>query len=145
MIKISGKVKRLTTGSKMIFCLYFKKTKYHFWKKDEISFLKPLSVFRFIHFSTCLSRVLNSFELRTLCTCLCIFSLYTFHLLLLSQQASIAMWTILISKSWWWSLKPKRSTSTLHYCKRVITSTAESKRVFFGGFFNHKLHTKNED
>ena len=30
------------------------------------------------------------------------------------------------------------------YCKRVITSTAESKRVFFG-FLNHKLHTKNED
>ena len=28
------------------------------------------------------------------------------------------------------------------YCKRVITSPAESKRIFF---FNHKLHTKNED
>ena len=29
------------------------------------------------------------------------------------------------------------------YCKSVITSTAESKRVFF--FLNHKLHTKSED
>ena len=28
------------------------------------------------------------------------------------------------------------------YCKRVITSTAESKRVFLK---NYKLHTKNED
>ena len=28
------------------------------------------------------------------------------------------------------------------YCKRVITSTAESKRVFF---LNHKLHSENED
>ena len=28
------------------------------------------------------------------------------------------------------------------FCERVITSTAESKRVFF---LNHKLHTKNED
>ena len=28
------------------------------------------------------------------------------------------------------------------YSKRVITSTAESKRVFF---LNHELHTKNED
>ena len=27
------------------------------------------------------------------------------------------------------------------YCKGVITSTAESKRVFF----NHKLHTEDED
>ena len=45
----------------------------------------------------------------------CIFSLYSFHLLLLSQQASIAMWTILISKPWWWLLKPKRLTSTLHH------------------------------
>ena len=27
------------------------------------------------------------------------------------------------------------------YCKCVITSTAESKHVFF----NYKLHTKNED
>ena len=27
------------------------------------------------------------------------------------------------------------------YCKRVITSTAESKRVFL----NHKLHSENED
>ena len=31
------------------------------------------------------------------------------------------------------------------YCKRVITSTAESKRIFFFCFLNHKLHTKNED
>ena len=31
-------------------------------------------------------------------------------------------------------------------CKRVITSTAESKGVFFFVFFlNHKLYTKNED
>ena len=44
-------------------------------------------------------------------------SLYTFHLLLLSQQVSIAMWTILISKSWWWLLKLKRSTSTFHHNK----------------------------
>ena len=29
------------------------------------------------------------------------------------------------------------------YCKRVITSTAESKRVLF--FLNHKLHSENED
>ena len=29
-------------------------------------------------------------------------------------------------------------------CKRIITSTAESKRVFFC-FLNHKLRTKNED
>ena len=36
---------------------------------------------------------------------------------MLSQQASIAMWTILISKSWWWLLKPERSTSTLHHNK----------------------------
>ena len=28
------------------------------------------------------------------------------------------------------------------YCKRIITSMAESKRVFF---LNHKLYTKNED
>ena len=47
----------------------------------------------------------------------CIFSLNTFPLLLLSQQSSIAMWTTLIFKSWWWLLKPKRSTSTLHYNK----------------------------
>ena len=47
----------------------------------------------------------------------CIFSLYTFYFLLLSQQASIAMWTILISKSWRWLRKPKRSTSTLHHNK----------------------------
>ena len=40
----------------------------------------------------------------------CTFPLYTFHLLLLSQHASIAMWTILISKSWWWLLKLKCST-----------------------------------
>ena len=32
-------------------------------------------------------------------------------------------------------------TSRNGYCKRVMTSTAESKRVFN----NHKLHTKNED
>ena len=33
------------------------------------------------------------------------------------------------------------------YCKRVITSTANSKRVlfFFCFFLNHKLYTKNED
>ena len=33
------------------------------------------------------------------------------------------------------------------YCKRIMSSTAESKRVFFFVFFflNHKLHTKNED
>ena len=47
----------------------------------------------------------------------CIFSLYTFHLFLLSRQALIAMWTILISKSRRWLLKPKRSTSTLHHNK----------------------------
>ena len=46
--------------------------------------------------------VLMTFELWTLCACFCIFSLYISHLLLSSQQASIAMWTILISKSWWW-------------------------------------------
>ena len=33
-------------------------------------------------------------------------------------------------------------TSRNGYRKRVITSTAESKRVFF---LNHKLHTKNKD
>ena len=33
-------------------------------------------------------------------------------------------------------------TSRNGYCKRVITSMAESKRVFKK---NHKLHTKNED
>ena len=31
-------------------------------------------------------------------------------------------------------------TSKNGYCKRIITSTAENKRVFK----NHKLHTKNE-
>ena len=51
--------------------------------------------------------VLMTFELWTLCARLCIFSLYISHLVLTSQQASIAMWTILISKSWWWLLKPK--------------------------------------
>ena len=53
------------------------------------------------------ARHVKTFELWMLCACLCIFSLYIFHLLLLSQQGSIAMWTILISKSWWWLLKPK--------------------------------------
>ena len=43
-----------------------------------------------------------------------IFRLYIFHLFLLSRQTSIAMWTILISKSWWWLLEPKRLRSTLH-------------------------------
>ena len=33
-------------------------------------------------------------------------------------------------------------TSRNSYCKRVITSTSESKRVFF---LNHKLQTQNED
>ena len=50
---------------------------------------------------------LTTFEWWTLCARLCIFLLYISHLLLSSQQASIAMWTILISKSWWWLLKPK--------------------------------------
>ena len=36
---------------------------------------------------------------------------------MLSQQASLTMWTILISKSCRWLLKPKRSTSTLHHNK----------------------------
>ena len=45
----------------------------------------------------------------------CIFSLHTFHLLLLSQQASIAMWTILISKSWWWGCR----IHWLHLCRGV--------------------------
>ena len=48
---------------------------------------------------------------------ICIFSLYTFHSLPLSQQASIAMWTILIFKSWWWLLKPKCLMTTLHHNK----------------------------
>ena len=52
--------------------------------------------------------VLMTFELWTLCVRLCNFSLYISHLLQSSQQTSIAMWTILISKSWWWLLKPKR-------------------------------------
>ena len=56
-----------------------------------------------------------TFKLWTLGARLCIFSLYISHLLLPSQQASIAMWTILISKSWWWFLKPERSTSTLSH------------------------------
>ena len=38
--------------------------------------------------------VLMTFEFWTLCACLCIFSLYIFHLLLSSQQATIDMWTI---------------------------------------------------
>ena len=51
---------------------------------------------------------------------ICIFSLYTFYLLLLSQQASIALWTILlISKSWWWLLKPERLTLSLHHNKFI--------------------------
>ena len=37
----------------------------------------------------------------------------SFRLPLSFQQASIAMWTILISKPRWWLLKPKHSTSTL--------------------------------
>ena len=46
----------------------------------------------------------------------CIFSLYTFYLLLLSWQASITVWTILmISKSSWRLLKPKRLTLALHH------------------------------
>ena len=45
--------------------------------------------------------VLMTFELWTLCARLCIFSLYISHLLQSSQPASIAMWTILISKPWW--------------------------------------------
>ena len=52
--------------------------------------------------------VLKTFELWTLCARLWIFSLYISHLLLSSQQVSIAMWTIMISESWWWLLKPKR-------------------------------------
>ena len=48
----------------------------------------------------------------------CMFSLYTFYLPLLFRQASITVWTIfLISKSWWWLLKPKHLTSTLHHNK----------------------------
>ena len=60
--------------------------------------------------------ILMTFKLWPLCARLCIFSLYISHLLQSSQQASIAMWTILISKSWWWLLQPRRWTSTLiHY------------------------------
>ena len=65
--------------------------------------------------------VLMTFELRTLCACLCIFSLYISHLLLSSEQASITMWTILISKSWWltiirsWISKTETLTLTLHH------------------------------
>ena len=51
------------------------------------------------------------------CVHVCIFSLYTFYLVPLSRQVSIVMWTILISKSWLWLLKPKRLTSTLHHDK----------------------------
>ena len=51
--------------------------------------------------------ILMILKLWTLCAHLCIFLLYISHLLQSSQQASIAMWTILISKSWWWLLKPK--------------------------------------
>ena len=56
------------------------------------------------------SNLYQDFEMYT--------TLYTFYLLLLSQQASIAMRiTLLISKSWWRFLKPKRLTFTLHNYK----------------------------
>ena len=42
--------------------------------------------------------VLMTFELWTLCVRLCIFSLYISHLLLSSQQAPIAMWTLHYNK-----------------------------------------------
>ena len=48
----------------------------------------------------------------------CIFSLYTFYSLLFSRQAFITGWTILmISKSWWRLLKPKRGTWTFYHNK----------------------------
>ena len=62
----------------------------------------------FSNMLTLVRHVLKTFELWTLCERLRIFSLYISHLFLSSQQASIAIWTILISMSWWWLLKPKR-------------------------------------
>ena len=68
------------------------------------------------------------------CVHVCIFSLYTFYLVLLSRQVSIAMWTILISKFWWWLLRPKRLTSTLHHNKFTYLDY-----VFFSAFFMHPI------
>ena len=62
---------------------------------------------RYINIHIRARHVLMTFELWTLSARLGIFSLYISHLFLSSQQTSIAMWTILISKSWWWLLKPK--------------------------------------
>ena len=69
------------------------------------SFFGKSIIFKYIF--PCARHVLMTFELSTLCTRLCIFPLYISHLLLSSKQASIAIWTILISKSWWWLMKPK--------------------------------------
>ena len=80
-------------------------------KREVLSrFFGKSNIFKYV--STCQTR---SSDFWTLCARLCVFSLYISHLLLSSQQASIAIWTILISKSWWWLLKLKRLTSTLHH------------------------------
>ena len=66
----------------------------------------------FKHVSTCQTRSYDFWIMNAMCMFVYLFVIF-FHLLLSSLQASIAMWAILISKSWWWLLKPKRSMSTL--------------------------------
>ena len=59
--------------------------------------------------------VLMTFKSWTLCARLCIFSLYISLFARSSQQASIAMWTILISKSWMMVTETETLTSILHH------------------------------
>ena len=62
-------------------------------------------------FSNIFSRarhVLLTFESWTLCARLCIFSLHISHFSPVISASIHCLWTILISKSWWWLLKPKR-------------------------------------
>ena len=96
-------------------CVYMKTCLCVFLKrrKDLFRSFKKSNIFKYI--STC--QTLSEHLIYKRCLHVCIFSLYTVHLLLLSRQASITMWTILISKSWWWLLKPKRLTLTLHHSK----------------------------
>ena len=59
--------------------------------------------------------VIMTFELWTLSARSSLFSLYISHRLLSSQQASVAMWTISISKSWCVVTETKTLTSILHH------------------------------
>ena len=68
----------------------------------------------FKYFSTCQTRSNEFWFLNATCTFINLL-LYISHLLLSSQQASIAMWTILISKSLMMVTETETLTSTLHH------------------------------